>query len=524
MSQLSSCKGELPIKPLPENSLLLPLEQWQGYMAWSGMTKDNNHTLVSRRATLAGVASLAGAASFAASPVLAQQRQAPRVAQPPAEVQTGPREVRHTLNLAPTKARLRPTPPVDYDVWATDGAVPARPMRIKLGDTAIVTVNNRTTLPFALHWHGLRGSAALDGIGGFSQEPIAPGGSFEYRLTPVDAGTLFWRPVMLGNSGPAQDRGLFGALIVEETTPPPVDLDIVVIVDDWLLTDDNKVAPFERGPGHAAAGRLGSWITVNGRSAPERIPVAQGARVRIRLISACNARIMRLRFDGMRPYVIAVDGQPTDSFEPLRAALPFAPGTRYDLLVDVPVETGSVGSVVAQLGGGVPLVMLTATDKPISRPALPTIGPIGENKLLPAAVRLQDAFRTEMIIEGGAKAGADGKIDLTGINLETPWSINGAPGSPASRPLFSVPRGKPVVLAVTNKTAWTQVMHLHGHSARLLHPLDDGWEPYWTDNAQIPEGKTLRFAFRAENPGKWLISSGVIERFDAGLWTWFEVT
>ncbi len=480
---------------------------------------------LTRRAALGGLL-----AAPLAMPALAQQRQSQRpsngrdtpATQP--EVAAGPREIRHSLNLAPMKARLRPTPPVDFDVWGADGATPARPLRIRLGDTALVSVNNRTDMPLALHWQGVRGSAAMDGVGGFSQDPIMPGSSFEYRLTPPDAGTCFWRPMLLGSSGPAQDRGLFGALVVEETMPPPVDLDVVVIVDDWLLTDDNKVAGFERGPSHAAAGRLGSWITVNGRSAPERIPVAQGARVRLRLISACNARIMRLRFDGMRPYVIAVDGQPTDSFEPLRAALPFAPGSRYDLLIDVPNEAASVGSVVAQLGGGVPLVMLSASDRPIGRPPLPPIGPIPENKLLPAAVRLQDAYRAEMTIEGGAKAGPDGKIDLSGVDNDRPWLVNGAPGSTGAKPLFSVPRGKPVVLAISNKTIWTQVIHLHGHTSRLLHPLDDGWEPYWTDNAQIPEGKTLRFAFRADNPGKWLISSGVVERFDAGLWAWFEVT
>ena len=49
---------------------------------------------------------------------------------------------------------------------------------------------------------------------------------------------------------------------------------------------------------------------------------------------------MRLRFDGLKPYVAAVDGQPTDTFEPLRASLPFAPGTRYDLLVDCRTEAG----------------------------------------------------------------------------------------------------------------------------------------------------------------------------------------
>ena len=36
--------------------------------------------------------------------------------------------------------------------------------------------------------------------------------------------------------------------------------------------------------------------------------------------------------------------------------------------------------------------------------------------------------------------------------------------------------------------------------------------------------KTARVAFRADNPGKWLLASTVLERFDTGLWTWFEVT
>ncbi len=474
----------------------------------------------SRRSALGGLL-----ATAIASPALSQQRpagrQAQQAAQPAAE--TGPREVRHTLTLAPAKARLRPSPPVDFDVWASDGAVPARPIRIRLGDSALVTVNNQTEQPLALHWQGVRGAAGMDGVGGFSQEPIAPGASFPYRLTPPDAGTFLWRPVMLGQSGPAQDRGLSGALIVEEASPPPVDLDVTVVVDDWLLTDDSKIVPFERGPSHAAAGRLGSWITVNGRAAPERIQVALGARVRLRLISACNARLMRLRFDGMRPYVIAVDSQPTDSFEPLRAALPFSPGSRYDLLVDIPNQAGGVGTVMAQIGAGVPLVMLVATDRPVARAALPAIGPIGENRLLPPAIRLQDALRVDMAIEGGARATPDGKLDLTGVDLAKPWTINGAAGDVTSKPLFSVPLGKPVVIAISNRTIWTQVVHIHGHSCRLLHPLDDGWEPYWTDNAQIPEGRTMRFAFRADSPGKWLISSGVVERFDAGLWTWFEV-
>ena len=66
-------------------------------------------------------------------------------------------------------------------------------------------------------------------------------------------------------------------------------------------------------------------------------------------------------------------------------------------------------------------------------------------------------------------------------------------------------------------------MHVHGHVVRLLHGLDDGWEPYWLDTLQVPEGKVARMAFIADNPGKWAIASTVLERFDTGLWGWFEV-
>lgn len=473
--------------------------------------------LLTRRTALAALA------ATTALPALAQQQPRRQTAQPQA-APTPAGEARFTLNITPGKARLRPQPAPEFDVWSVDGASPGRPLRMRLGQEAVVTVRNGVDQPISLHWHGVRLPAAADGVGGFSQELIAPGATAEIRFAPPDAGVFFYRPIVLGNSGPLQDRGLMGALIVEESAPPAADADHTIIIDDWLLTDDNRIAPFERAASHLAAGRLGSWLTVNGRSAPERIAVAQGSRVRLRLINGCNARILRLRFDGLRPYVIAVDGQPTDSFEPLRASLPFAPGSRYDLLIDVPMDPTAIGTVVAQVGAGVPLVLISASNRPLSRPALPAIGPMALNRLLPPAIRLQESLRAHMTIEGGALVGADGRLDTTSVNAERPWTINGAVGDARGKPLFTVPRGRPVTLAITNRTAFPQVLHVHGHVFRLLHPLDDGWEPYWLDTLQIPEGRTMRIAFLADNPGRWLISSGVLERFDLGLWTWFEVT
>jgi FtsP/CotA-like multicopper oxidase with cupredoxin domain len=102
--------------------------------------------------------------------------------------------------------------------------------------------------------------------------------------------------------------------------------------------------------------------------------------------------------------------------------------------------------------------------------------------------------------------------------------VNGASGTAGLQPIFTVKRGQVVVLALRNETAFPQALHLHGHCFRLLHPLDDGWEPYWLDTFQLLEGRTARIGFLADNPGRWLISATVLERFDTGLWTLFEVT
>ncbi len=466
----------------------------------------------SRRGVLAGLGTTAIVGATGES--LAQAIPAARSAEPEPALRT--------LVVAAGKARLRPPPATETEILTLDGATPGPTFRIKLGETLRLKLENRTGLPLSLHWHGLRGAAAMDGVGGFSQPPVLPGESFEYRLTPPDSGSFLYRPLLLGASSEPAGRGAAGMLVVEEREPLPVDLDLPVVVADWLLGDDHVLRPFAAGtPEGAAAGRLGSWLTVNGGPPPRSIPVAPGARVRLRFANACNARLMRLRFDGPKAHVVAIDGQPTDTFEPVRAQLPFAPGTRYDLIIDMPETVGETAIVTALIGSGVPLVRLVAEGRrkpPATMPAA-----LRPNPALPAAVRMQDAVRPAIVIEGGAKITPDLKLDLAGLDLAKPWLLNGGVGD-AAKPLFSVRRGAPIVMAIDNRTAFLQPIHVHGHVMRLLHPLDDGWEPYFLDTVQIPDGKRLHVAFIADNPGRWLISSTILDRFDLGLWTWFEVT
>jgi len=100
---------------------------------------------------------------------------------------------------------------------------------------------------------------------------------------------------------------------------------------------------------------------------------------------------------------------------------------------------------------------------------------------------------------------------------------NARPLDPAGPPLFTVKRGRAVTLAIRNTSGQPHVMHLHGHSARLLDRLDDGWKPFWMDTLVVGD-QIERIAFVADNPGKWLVECAMLERPDAGTAAWFVVS
>lgn len=426
-----------------------------------------------------------------------------------------------TLDAAPFATKLGPAFDEAAQLWAFNGTAAPPVLRLRHGEELRVRLRNGLPKPLSLHWHGIRGPAAQDGVGGVSQAPIAPGGEFEYRITPPDPGTFLIRPLVVGGASELAGRGLSGLVVVDEKSPPAVDSEYALLVRDWRLEPSGAIAPFGRQEDAILAGRLGNRLATENELSPKRVVLPAGSRVRLRLANGCNARIMRISFEGVKAYVAAVDGQPTDTFEPLRANLPFAPGTRYDIFFDLPREPSATASIVALVGGGIPIVEFKT--RPEMAGERPDVVALPANGLLPPEIKLQNAARPELTIGGGATRGPDGQPAFSGDPSRI-WTINGQAGSAGAAPLFTARRGQPVVLGVTNRTGFAQPVHLHGHVFRLLHPLDDGWEPYWLDTMQVPEGRTLRVAFMAENPGRWTFSSTVLERFDTGLWGTYQIT
>jgi FtsP/CotA-like multicopper oxidase with cupredoxin domain len=439
---------------------------------------------------------------------------------------------RLTLTAAPAKQRLRPEPAGETDVLAYNGATPGPVIRAKRGQPLAIRLENRLDQPTSLHFSGYRAPNAVDGVGGLTQPPVAPGAGLDIAFTPQDAGTYIYHPLVPGRTAEQVERGLAGLFVVEEDSWGPVDADYGLLLDDWRLTEQHQVDPnFAVAGDSARLGRLGNTLTVNGKPAPEVIKAPPRARVRLRIAGLTNARILPMRFQKMaRATVIAIDGQPCDPFDPLRRQVIVAPGSRYDIVLDLPDKAGEETIVSVALGEGLPVMRFETEGA--SLPEKPPVPPLPLNPGLPEAIRLQDARRAEFTIAGGwdAKDPAGPGAPPEAVAQKFPdvrkvWTLNhGFPSGLAGKPLFTARKGNVVVVALTNRSSWTQVIRVHGHVFRVLHGLDDGWEPYFMDTVIVGENRTVRIAFNADNPGKWLIRSTILEHMESGVLSWFEVT
>jgi FtsP/CotA-like multicopper oxidase with cupredoxin domain len=229
-------------------------------------------------------------------------------------------------------------------VWTYNGVAPGPTLRVRQGTALRATVENRLTESTTVHWHGIRLPNAMDGVPDITQKPIAPGARFDYAFTPPDAGTFWYHSH--DHSLEQLGRGLAGPLIIEEPEPPAVDRELLWTIQDWRLTRDAQIAPgFHNRMEEAMDGRVGNTITINGR-VPEPVRVRAGERVRLRRLNAAIARIMALRFEGHRPMIVALDGQPCDPHEPPDGRILLGPAMRADVILDMQGDPGRPYRVV----------------------------------------------------------------------------------------------------------------------------------------------------------------------------------
>lgn len=422
-----------------------------------------------------------------------------------------PAEGALVLEAAPARLALSLPPAEPAASFAYSGSTPGPLLRLKKGEAVNLKLVNKLAEPTSLSFPGLRTANANAGIGGLTEPRLSPGGSADIRFAPPDSGFNLYLPHAGATDAGQQGRGMFGPIVVEEAAKPDTDLDLVVVLSDWGLDERGQIKNDFADPALVrGAGRKGGLIFANGAPAPLMTAARPGARVRLRLGNAATSRIATVGVEGAKSWIVAVDGQPSEPFEPLGNQFPMGPGARFELMFDMPRDAGrSAGVMLKGEGAGAdrPFVAIAAEGEPVpSRSDPPRLI---ANPLLPAEIELEAARRFDCAISGGGSA---------------PFAVNGATFVDwAPNPAVVIPRPAPAVFALANRTAVVQAMRLSGHVARLLHSMDDGWEPYWRDTILIQPGRTAHIAFVADNPGKWPLESAIPEHRAAGVGTWFLV-
>lgn len=234
-----------------------------------------------------------------------------------------------------------------YRMLGFNGQYPGPLLRVERGAEVVVRLVNHLEAPTTVHWHGIRLENAFDGVPGLTQPAVPPGGSFVYRLRFPDAGIFWYHPHVREDQ--QQDLGLYGNLFVTSPGAPPAPgREEFLILDDLLVGEEGLVPYGAEQATHAAMGRFGNVMLVNGESS-WRGTVRGGEVVRFYLTNVANTRTFNLSFgEGSRIKLVASDQGPY-ARESWVSSVVIAPAERY--VVDVAFPARGAAALVNRVRG-----------------------------------------------------------------------------------------------------------------------------------------------------------------------------
>jgi FtsP/CotA-like multicopper oxidase with cupredoxin domain len=210
---------------------------------------------------------------------------------------------RFDCRIAPVAKRLGDT---TVRMLAYNGSIPGPTLKVQEGSEVIVHIENQGDMEATVHWHGLRLENRYDGTHE-TQTPIQVGERYSARVAFPDPGVYWYHPHIREDYG--QEMGLYANVLVEPADPdywPPAHRELPLTLDDILL-EDGKVAPFSRAETtHAAMGRFGDVLLINGQT-DLSFDARLGEVVRFYLTNTANTRVFRVALPGARMKLVGGD-------------------------------------------------------------------------------------------------------------------------------------------------------------------------------------------------------------------------
>lgn len=411
------------------------------------------------------------------------------------------------LVAQPVSAQILPVGEPETPMLGFNGRTPGPVLRARQGEIFDIRFRNQIDEGSAVHWHGLRSDNAMDGVPGMTQDLVESGGEFAYRFRAPDAGTFWYHSH--NRSWEQVAKGLYGPLIVEELTPPDVDHDLIVLIDDWRMTEAGTLADgFDNLHDQAHQGRLGNYA----RALVEpNVPVRRGDRVRLRLINVATDRIFPVELEGIGGKVVALDGMPlSDLQEP--SGLILAPAQRADIIADV-ISPEQIAVIFPTQDGTYLLGEIQVIGENTERDpsAIPTLPPNETTE-----PNMDNAVALTLTMEGGAMS----PRMMQGMMGGDIWALNGQSGL-TDTPFHLFERGQTGRIRLVNDTRFPHGIHLHGH--HFFEIEGDGGLGALRDTTLVNAGETREIVCVFDNPGRWLLHCHMLGHQAAGMKTWVQV-
>ncbi len=269
-----------------------------------------------------------------------------------------------------------------------NGSIPGPTLRFKVGDYAVIYVQNNMDVETSIHWHGILLPNFFDGVPYLTTPPVEPGTTFKYEFPITHSGTYWYH----SHTALQEQRGIYGSIAIEsEEENLEYDRDLVIVFGDWTYEKPKNilrtlkrglewynikkgtVAPLAEVISRGALGaQLNFWrqrmegadisdvyyphFIANGQVEAEYPDFAAGEKIRLRIINAAASTQFWLTFGGGPPLLVAADGP---LVEPVRREKTFiAVAETYDFIVEIPDDGKLEVRATAQDGTGQTSVFL----------------------------------------------------------------------------------------------------------------------------------------------------------------------
>lgn len=415
-----------------------------------------------------------------------------------------------TYNLEANAFLWEIAPGKKIEAWGFNKQLPGPTIKAKKGDHLVIKVKNNLNEPTSIHWHGIKLPASMDGTDAV-QKPIQPGEEFEYNFVLPDAGTFWYHSH--ANETEQMERGMYGALIVEDDSELVTDADRIFMIDDMKLTEDHefkKSGWFIPRIMERHDGREGDTLLINGKENSE-IQVHAGQLERWRLVNASSARFFLLHLDGKPFSIIGTDGGLIEKPKKVTEAL-ITPGERLEILAG-PFSEGET----------IPLESLPYNRMTFLKPKRQKFATVSVGASKPSVAYIPETLR-EIEPLAPLNASVNRKIKLSvGPSLKNGMDflvnnevhLNDQP----------VRVGELQVWEVSNTSLMDHPFHLHGFFFQVIE--ENGKAPdftAWKDTINLKPRSKVKIAWMPDNrPGMWMYHCHILEHHAAGMMAHFEV-